>query len=491
MAQALWVDDMEFANTVIVTLDGRRVYQTVIGGDEDMKAIDQLQDPAVEAINARLKNIRFAATAGPHKIGVTFLRRTAAESDDRLQMFLPGGGQDHVLQVRSFQISGPFDPSGVSATPSRERIFSCYPSRAEDEEPCAEEIMTSLAVARVPPAADRASTSATCWQYYRDGAKSGGFEEGIRGAITGILASPYFLYRAEHAPADWLPGEIYEIRGLDLASKLSFFLWNTVPDDELRELALRGEAATTRQVRKQQVERMLADPRAETLASNFARAMAELQRLDEVQSGSRHLSVRVGQRRSARRISSRRRRCSSTASFERIAASSICYGRTTRIVNERVASLYGIRDVKGDRFRRVELDGPDALGPARQGRRPDGVSYPNRTSPVLRGAFILENITGTPPAAPPPNVEAFPEKDVGTTKAKTVREIMAAHRDEPDVLRLPRRAGSARLRAREFRRRGRLARARPFRRHSRSIPSAELPDGTQAERARTTCATRC
>ncbi len=303
MAQALWVDDMEFANTVVVTLDGRRIYQTVIGGDEDMKAIDQLQDPAVETINARLKGIRFSATAGPHKIGVTFLRRTAAESDDRLQMFVPGGGQDHVLQVRSFQLSGPFNPSGVSATPSRERIFGCYPSRAEDEEPCAEEIMTSLAVRafRRPLTEQHVGN---LWQYYRDGAKNGGFEEGIRSAITGILASPYFLYRAEHTPAGLAAGEFYRIRGLDLASKLSFFLWNSVPDDELRDLAVRG-ALDDEKVRKQQVARMLADPRAATLASNFAARWLNLQRLDEVAPDRSHFSVRVGRRRSARRLRER------------------------------------------------------------------------------------------------------------------------------------------------------------------------------------------
>jgi mono/diheme cytochrome c family protein len=428
MAQALWVDDMEFANTVVVTLDGRRIYQTVIGGDEDMKAIDQLQDPAVETINARLKGIRFSATAGPHKIGVTFLRRTAAESDDRLQMFVPGGGQDHVLQVRSFQLSGPFNPSGVSATPSRERIFGCYPSRAEDEEPCAEEIMTSLAVRafRRPLTEQHVGN---LWQYYRDGAKNGGFEEGIRSAITGILASPYFLYRAEHTPAGLAAGEFYRIRGLDLASKLSFFLWNSVPDDELRDLAVRG-ALDDEKVRKQQVARMLADPRAATLASNFAARWLNLQRLDEV-APDRSIFPYASGGGDPRDdfVKETTLFVDSIFRSDRSVVDLLTADHT--FVNERVAYLYGIRDVKGPRFRRVQLEDPMRFGLLGKGAILMASSYPNRTSVVLRGAFILENITGTPPAAPPPNVEAFPEKDVGTPKAKTVREIMAKHRANP------------------------------------------------------------
>ena len=428
MAQALWVDNMEFENTVIVTLDGERLYETVIGGEEDMKAIDQLQDPAVEAINARLKNIRFAAKAGPHKVGVTFLRRTAAESEDRVQMFLPGGGQDHVLRVRSFQLSGPYDPSGVSATPSRERVFSCYPTRAEEQLPCAEEIISRIATRAFRRPLTEVDFSELL-PYYRDGVQSGGFEEGIRGAITGILASPFFLYRAERAPKDLAAGDEYQIRGLDLASKLSFFLWNTVPDQELLDLAQSG-GLDDPAVRRQQVERMLADPRAETLASNFAFQWLNLQRLDEVQPDSNIFPYASGSG------DPRTDYVTETSLFvdsifkeDRSVVDLLTANHT--YLNERVASLYGIRDVKGDRFRRVELTDPTRWGLLGKGAVLMASSYPNRTSPVLRGAFILENITGTPPAAPPPNVEAFPEKDVGTTNAKTVREIMAAHRNNP------------------------------------------------------------
>ena len=145
MATHIWGNGMEFENPLVVTLDGRVVYETVVGGEEDMKLYDQVQDGALDRVNARLKGIRFSATAGPHQVGVTFRRQTFAESDDRLQQFLPGGGQERLYRVRSFQILGPFNASGLSPTPSRERIFTCHPERGDEARLCAEEIITQLA----------------------------------------------------------------------------------------------------------------------------------------------------------------------------------------------------------------------------------------------------------------------------------------------------------------------------------------------------------
>ena len=428
MAQALWVDDLEFENTVIVTLDGKRLYQTVIGGDADTKAIDQLQDPAVEVINARLKNIRFQATAGPHRVGVTFLRRTAAESDDRLQMFIPGGGQDHLLQVRSFQLSGPYNPTGVSPTPSRERVFSCYPTREDEQLRCAEEIIGALGKRAFRRPLTELDVSELL-EYYRDGLESGGFEEGIRSAITGILASPFFLYRAEHAPRNLSAGERYRIDALDLASKLSFFLWNTVPDEELLELAVRGELRDET-VRRQQVTRMLADSRAQTLASNFAFQWLHLQRLDEVQPDRSIFPYASGSGDPRGEfVTETRLFVDSIFKDDRSVVELLSASHT--YLNERLALLYGIRDVKGDRFRRVELTQSARWGLLGKGAVLMASSYPNRTSPVLRGAFVLQNFAGTPPPEPPKNVPPFPETDVGTPKARTVREIMASHRENP------------------------------------------------------------
>src|SRR5262245_55094130 len=240
MFSHIWGNDSEFENTVVVTLDGKTVYETTLGGEDDARAYDQVQNGVMEKVNGRLKDIRFAATAGPHKVGVTFKRRTFAESDDQLQAFVPGGGQDRVFRVASFEVSGPYNPTGLSDTPSRDKIFTCHPSRGDDRELCAERILSELATrAYRRPLAEEDLKDLLA--YYRDGVATNGFEEGIRSGLTGILASPYFLYRIETPPEGVAPGETYAIDDVTLASKLSFFLWNTIPDDELRDLAVRGE----------------------------------------------------------------------------------------------------------------------------------------------------------------------------------------------------------------------------------------------------------
>src|SRR5215467_2001844 len=243
MATHIWGNGMEYENPLVVTLDNKIVYQTVVGGEEDMKLYDQVQNGALDRVNARLKNIRFIAKAGPHKIGVAFKRKSFAESDDELQMFVPGGGQDRMYRVSSFQILGPYGASGLTSTPSRQRVFSCHSStdeKADAQELCAKQIITSLA-----KRAYRRTVSdddvTELLQYYRDGAKEGGFEGGIRSAITGILASPFFLYRGERVPTGLHPGEVYALNDIELASKLSFFLWNTIPDEELLEVGIKGK----------------------------------------------------------------------------------------------------------------------------------------------------------------------------------------------------------------------------------------------------------
>ncbi len=428
MFSHIWGNDSEFENTVVVTLDGRLVYETTLGGEQDTRAYDQVQNGVFEKVNARLKDIRFSATAGPHEVGVTFRRRTFAESDDQLQAFVPGGGQDRVFRVQSFEISGPYNPTGLSATPSRDKIFVCHPSRGDDEQLCAERILSELATRafRRPIAEEEL---ADILAYYRDGVATNGFEEGIRSGLTGILASPYFLYRIEMPPEGVAPGETYAVDDVTLASKLSFFLWNTIPDDELRELAVRGELGDEK-VLRQQVERMLKDPRAETLASNFVFHWLDLKRLEEVEPDTSIFPYASGRGDP---------RADYLTELELFAKSifdedrSIVDFMTAKhtYVNERVALLYGINSVKGDRFQRVELEDSTRWGLLGKGAILMAAAYPNRTSPVLRGAFILQYIVGAPPATPPPGVDAFPEAEIGTAKARTVREIIATHRENP------------------------------------------------------------
>jgi mono/diheme cytochrome c family protein len=439
MATHIWGNGMEFENPLVVTVDSSIVYETVIGGEEDMKQYDQVQNGALDRVNARLKNITFNATAGPHKIGVAFKRRTFAESDDQLQMFSPGGGQDRLYRVNSFQVRGPFNAKGLSATPSRDRIFACTPvanATADVQTACARKIVSSLArrAYRRPATADDVNE---LMQYYHDGVKQGlsagsgqeAFESGVRSAITGTLASPFFLYRGEHVPSGLRPGESYTIGDLELASQLSFFLWNTIPDEELLQLANDGKLKDPA-VLDRQVKRMLADQRSITLASNFVHQWLDMKRLDEIVPDSAVFPYASG--RSDPRDDFRTELTLFADSIFREDRSVVDLLRAPHTyLNERVALHYGITDVKGDRFRRVELANSTRWGLLGKGAVLMAAAYPNRTSPVLRGAFILKHLQGVPPATPPPNVPTLDEKDIGTTKALTVRQMMATHRASP------------------------------------------------------------
>jgi hypothetical protein len=435
MATHIWGNGMEFENPLIVTLDNTIVHETVIGGEEDMKLYDQVQNGALDRVNARLKNIKFFATAGPHKIGVTFRRRTFAESDDVQQMFAAGGGQDRLYRVSSFQVRGPFNAKGLSATPSRDRIFTCTPTSRRSspelqasEVGCAKQIITSLATRayRRPVTAEDVNE---LLQYYQDGVKEAGFDAGIRSALTGLLASPFFLYRTERVPAGLRPGATYSIDDLELASRLSFFLWNTIPDEELLQLAIKrrlSDAATL----DRQVKRMLADSRSITLASNFVHQWLDMKRLDEIVPDSAVFPYASG--RSDPRDDFRTELTLFADSIFKDDRSVVDLLRANHTyLNERVALHYGITEVKGDRFRRVELKDSTRWGLLGKGAILMAAAYPNRTSPVLRGAFILKHIQGVPPATPPQNVPTLDEKDIGTTRALTVREMIAKHRSSP------------------------------------------------------------
>ncbi len=428
MATHIWGNDMEFENHVVVVVDGAPVYETIVGGEDDVRAYDQVQSGVMEEINARLKNIRFATKAGPRKVGVTFRRRTFAESDDQQQMFVPGGGQDRLYRVSSFEISGPYNSSGLSTTPSRARIFSCHPNENADPDLCAEQIITDLATRAYRRPIGETDLSELL-DYYRDGVERGGFEEGIRSALTGILASPYFLYRFEQVPEGTAPGEVYRIDDVVLASKLSFFLWSSIPDEELLGLALRGELGDADTLRAQ-VERMLKDPRAGMLAQNFMSLWLDMGRLEEVDP-DRDIFPYASGRGDPREDYLTELTLFGQSIFDEDRSVVELMTAKHTYLNERVALLYGITDVKGDRFRRVELEDPTRWGLLGKGAVLMAAAYPNRTSPVLRGAFILEHISGTPPALPPPNVEAFPENEIGAGQARTVREITAQHRANP------------------------------------------------------------
>ena len=427
MAVALWVYNMEFEHTLIATLDGKKFFETKIGGEEDMKSIDQKQDPAVDAINARLKGIRFNATAGPHKVAVAFVQRTFAESDDKLYQQLPGGGQDRVLKVSSFEVKGPFKVTGMSDTPSRKRIFSCYPKSPAEETPCAEQIVETLATRafRRPVAGAEKAALMKFYQAGHDAPDGGNFDVGIRRAITAILASPSFLYRAEPVPQTATAGSIYRINDIELASRLSFFLWSTVPDDELRKVALSGKLREP-EVLKGQVKRMLADPRSQSLASSFAFQWLNIGKLAEIDPDMNIFPYAADPREDMRT----ELKLFIDSVFREDHDVTELLSANYTYLNERLALHYGIKDVRGDQWRRVELKDSARWGLLGKGGVLMLTSYPNRTAPVLRGAWVLERISGTPPASPPPNVEALKDAKAGE-KPKTLKEQMALHRTKP------------------------------------------------------------
>jgi mono/diheme cytochrome c family protein len=428
MATHIWGNGMEFENPLVVTVDNQLIYQTVVGGEEDMKLYDQVQNGALDRVNARLKNIKFAAKAGPHKIGVAFKRQTFAESDDQFQNYTPGGGQERLYRVNSFQLQGPFGAAGIGSTPSRDRIFSCHVDKGDAAEPCARKIISNLAKrAYRRPVSDEDVNELLA--YYKEGSRDGGFEAGIRSVLTGMLASPFFLYRGEHVPAGLRAGETYTISDVELASNLAFFLWNTIPDDELLDLAIKGRLSDP-SVLEKQVSRMLADSRSVTLASNFVHQWLDMKRLNEIVPDNDVFPYASG--RSDPRSDFREELTLFADSIFKEDRSVVDLLRANHtFLNERLALHYGITDVKGDRFRRVELKQSQRWGLLGKGAVLMAAAYPNRTSPVLRGAFILKHIQGVPPALPPPNVPTLDEKDVGTPKALTVREMMAKHRASP------------------------------------------------------------
>jgi hypothetical protein len=435
LAAAGYVRGMEYRHTLIVTLDGVKAFQGELGGEEDITAIDQQQASAVAAINGRFQNIPLEVTAGPHKVGVAFIARTFAESDEVLFSFRPGAGEERIPRVGSIEIQGPFTPEGLSDTPSRQRILVCRPKTAADELPCATHILSTVArrAFRRPVSDQDLEAPMAFYRSAREtpsgvpGDTAGGtFEAGIQAALPAILASPKFLYRAERTPAGTAPGTVHRLPPLDLASRLSFFLIGHPPDDALLRLAEKGALADPRTL-EAQVRRLLADPRSSSLVANFAFQWLKMRGLDEVEPDAVVFpnfddGLREGFRRELAMF------VESVFREDRSVLDLLSADYT--FVNERLALHYGIPNVRGDQFRRVTLTDQNRWGLLGKGAVLLSTSYANRTAPVIRGAWILENILGTPPAAPPPDVEAFQENKDGE-KAKTVRAIMEQHRSKP------------------------------------------------------------
>jgi hypothetical protein len=413
---------MEFENTVIALLDGKEFFRTNIGGEADHKLIDQKLDDGVSTVNNRLRNIHFKATAGQHKVAITFLRRSYAESDERVRPNTIDGGQQRIEAVYAFQIKGPTKITGVSDSPSRKLIFICRPASAAEEEPCAKKIVGNLAErAFRRPVTD--AEMRPLMAFYANNRKSGGsFDAGVRDSLAAILASPHFLYRAE-AASDRVRG----LNDLELASRLSFFLWSSIPDKPLLTLAENNQLSKPG-VLDAQVHRMLRDPKAKALTTGFAFQWLNVAKLDTISPSQARFSYAAGVY-DPRPMFKKELELfvDSIIRSDRSVVDLLTDDHT--YINEQIALLYGIEDVKGGGFRKVTLKDPKRRGLLGKGAVLMLTANPNRTAPVLRGAWILDKVLGTPPNNPPLAVPAL--ETTKTEKPTTVRGLVELHRKNP------------------------------------------------------------
>jgi hypothetical protein len=387
-----------------------------------------------EGLNLSTDPIRI--TAGPHRISAAFLKRFEGPVQDLMSplewsiastSIADAYGFTTLPHLRDMAITGPLSVSGVSETPSRRAIFTCRPATAPQQATCAHGIIERLATQAYRRPATEKDTAALM-ALYQKGAADGGFENGVRLAIEGILASPRFVFRFEERPPTARDGRGYALTDVDLASRLSFFLWASAPDDTLRRLAAEGRLSN-QAVLEQQVRRMLADPRAEVLSTRFASQWLRLQDLDKLNPDVRYYPDFDEQLKQ----SMRRETELFFANLVRENRSVLdVFGADYTFVDERLARHYRMPGVVGSEFRRVTYPDDRRRGILGHGSVLTLTSHADRTSPVLRGKWVMEVLLGTPPPAPPPNVpdlDATPDAEDG--RLRTVRERMEQHRANP------------------------------------------------------------
>ncbi len=373
---------------------------------------------------------RVPVSAGPREITATFLPKTSALIETERQPYMARFNMDRHPRIQpavySVSIVGPYEASGPGDTPSRRRIFSCSPEDRSDEDGCAKEVLSNLlrrAYRRPVTEADLAAPL----RFFKQGSEDTGFEAGIQMALRAVLVNPQFLFRIERDPAGVAPNAAYQVSDIELASRLSFFLWSSIPDDELLDAAVNGKLSQPESLERQ-VQRMLADKRSKALVDSFAAQWLYLRNLESV-SPDRRLFPDFDEnlRRAFRR--------ETEMLFESVAREDRNVLDLLRadytFVNERLAKHYDIPHIYGNRFRRVDL-GPDSRlgGLLGHGSMLSVTSFANRTSPVVRGKWVLTNILGAPPDPPGPDVPPLKEKGPAVENL-TLRERIAEHRDNP------------------------------------------------------------
>ena len=419
---------LESRHQVELAVDGRRIHLASIGGAADLASLFEKPTDTGDAVDARLR-VRVPVKAGPHVVTVAFVADPDAVEPARLEPYIRSSvdnfdwsGSPH---LQSLTITGPFHPAGANDTPSQRKIFVCRPGPRLSEDACAKKILSTLA-RRAFRGQASGSDMDTLLTFFDTGKHNGGFDAGIELAVERILADPKFLFRMERDPVDTVAGRSYRLDDYKLASRLSFFLWSSIPDDELLRLASEGKLKNPA-VFDQQVRRMLADPKAQALVANFAGQWLQLRNLRNVQPNTDLFpnfddNLRQSFRRETELL------FESIVQEDRSVLDLMTADYT--FVNERLAQHYGIQDIYGTRFRRVQITDDARRGLLGQGSILALTSHAERTSPVVRGKWVLENILGTPVPPPPPDVPPLKGNQEGQ-KPKTMREQMAEHRANP------------------------------------------------------------
>jgi hypothetical protein len=398
-------------------LDDNRLALFTIGVDREAAALGRGTAP-----DANLK-VRLPVKAGTRELAASFLKDSVLQEgiidrvrDDQVRTYFEGLG--------AITIAGPYNVQGPGATASRERIFICRPAGRADEEDCAQKILTSLArhAYRRPINGD---DLAPLLSLYRQGAQSNGFEAGVRLGLQMILASPDFIFRAEFDAPGAVAGSVHRVSDMELASRLSFFLWSSIPDEELLLAAERGQLAQPALLQAQ-VRRMLSDPRSQALVRNFTGQYLFLRNIERIAPDTSAFpnfdeNLRQSLAKETELV------VESTLREDRSIADLLTTDYT--FLNQRLAEHYGIKGIYGSEFRRVALEDPKRHGLLGQASILTVTSYPNRTAPTIRGKWVLLQILGTPPPPPPPNVPSL--KDDETTKNLTMRQRMELHRSNP------------------------------------------------------------
>jgi mono/diheme cytochrome c family protein len=418
---------LETRHTALILVDGREVFRGALGGVDDLRTVDRGGAPGRADVNKRFANIPVQLKAGTYDVAVTFIERARVETDEfvgiiRGDEFSRGDREPRL--VGGVQVTGPFNSPGVSDTPSRRKIFVCHPQKTQERD-CARRIAANLARrAYRRPVTDADLDS--LMPYFDSGSKRT-FDTGVEQMIGAILVTPDFLYRAIRTPQNARGGSQFPLSDLELASRLSFFLWAQGPDDALLKMAAAGKLSAPGALQAQAL-RMLADRRALSLVRNFALKAFDLDKLNQVVPDPNLFPTFTDQLR--RDMSVEVESFIGSVLLEDRNIGELLTANHT-FLNDRLARHYGIPSVEGPQFRRVTLDDPRRWGLMGKGAVLLRTSYGDRTSPVVRGAWILGKLMGTPPTPPPPDVDVGDLSNVKGEAPQTVRARLERHRSKP------------------------------------------------------------